>query len=54
MSKLDLTVLRTDRPMTLGSVLLGLINVSLTGFVLGALFDWARKLMGCGRAGGVG
>ena len=51
---LDLTVLRTDRPMTLGSILLGLFNASLTGFVIGALFAWTRNLMGRGRAGGVG
>lgn len=43
---LDLTVLRSDRPMTFGSVALGVINVALTGFVLGVLFAWARNLVG--------
>lgn len=46
---LDLTLLRSDRPMTLGSVLSGLFNVSLTGFVIGALFAWARNLTGHGK-----
>ena len=46
---LDLTVLRTGRPMTLGSVLLGLFNVSLTGFAVGALFAWARTVVGRGN-----
>ena len=50
---LDLTVLRTERPMTLGSVVLGVCNVALTGFVLGALFSWARNLIGRGREGRV-
>jgi hypothetical protein len=47
---LDLTVLRSDRPMTPGSVLSGLFNVSLTGFVIGALFAWARNLIGYGKS----
>ena len=42
---LDLTVLRTDRPMTTGSFLLGLFNASLTGFGVGALFAWVRNLI---------
>ena len=50
---LDLTVLRTDRPMTLASNVLGIFNVSLTGFLIGALFAWARNLIGRGREGGV-
>lgn len=45
---LDLAVLRTGRPMTLGSVLLGLFNVSLAGFAVGALFAWARTVAGRG------
>jgi hypothetical protein len=47
---LDLTLLRSDRPMTPGSVLSGLFNVSLTGFVIGALFAWARNLIGYGKS----
>jgi hypothetical protein len=46
---LDLTVLRSDQPMTPGSVLLGVVNVALTGFVLGVVFSWARNLLGRGR-----
>ena len=46
---LDLTLLREDRPMTLGSLLSGLVNVSLTGFVIGALFAWARNLIDHGK-----
>jgi hypothetical protein len=46
---LDLTLLRSDRPMTPGSVLLGLFNVSLTGFGIGALYAWSRNLVGHGR-----
>lgn len=42
---LDFTALRTYRPLTLGGFLLGLFNVSLTAFVVGALYAWARNLM---------
>jgi hypothetical protein len=42
---LDLTALRSDRPMTPVSVLFGLFNVSLTGFVIGALFAWAHNVV---------
>jgi hypothetical protein len=48
---LDLTVLKSDRAMTPGSVLLGLFNVSLTGFVIGALFAGSYNLTGRARAG---
>jgi hypothetical protein len=41
---LDLTVLRTDRPMAPGGFLLGLFNVSVTAFLIGALFAWARNV----------
>lgn len=41
---LDLAVLRSDKPWTLGSVLVGTINVALTGFLLGALFALCRNL----------
>jgi hypothetical protein len=47
---LDLTLLRSERPMTPASVLSGLFNVSLTGFVIGALFAWVRNLVGHGRS----
>lgn len=50
---LDLTVLRTDRPMTLANVVLGVFNVSLTGFLIGALFTWVLNLIGRGRGSGV-
>jgi hypothetical protein len=42
---LDLTVLRTDRPLTPGGLLLGLFNASLTGFVIGALYAFTHNLM---------
>ena len=42
---LDLTVLRTGRPITAGSFVLGLFNASLTGFVVGALFAWVRNFI---------
>lgn len=43
---LDLTVLRSDKPLTLGSLAYGLFNVTLTGFLVGALFAWCHNLMG--------
>lgn len=49
---LDLTALRTDRPVTLGGFLIGLFNVSVTGFLIGTLFGWARNLMGRASGGG--
>ena len=47
---LDLTLLRSDRPMTVVSVLSGVFNISLTGFVIGALFAWARNLLDRGKS----
>jgi hypothetical protein len=41
---LDLAVLQSDKPWTLGGLLLGTFNVALTGFVVGALFAWCRNL----------
>jgi len=43
---LDLTVLRTDEPLTAARFLLGLFNASLTAFAVGALFAWTRGLLG--------
>lgn len=43
---LDLTVLRSDRPWTLGWLALGLFNVTLTGFLIGALFAGCYNLAG--------
>lgn len=43
---LDLTVLRTDAPLTAGRVLLGLFNASLTAFAVGTLFAWTRGRLG--------
>jgi hypothetical protein len=51
---LDLAVLRSDRPMTAGSLALGLFNVSLTGFLVGALFACCHNLLGARPKGGVG
>ena len=35
---LDLTMLRSDKPWTLAGLAYGLFNVTLTGFLVGALF----------------
>lgn len=43
---LDLTTLRSDRPWTLGGLAYGLFNVTLTGFLVGALFAWCHNLIG--------
>lgn len=42
---LDITVLRTNKPMTLGSLALGLFNVTLFGFLVGALFASCSNLV---------
>ena len=41
---LDLAVLQSDKPWTLGGVLPGTFNVALTGFLVGALFACCRNL----------
>jgi hypothetical protein len=41
---LDISVLRSDKPWTLGGILLGVFNAALTGFVVGALFAACRNL----------
>jgi hypothetical protein len=41
---LDLVVLQSDKPWTLGGLLLGVFDVALTGFLLGVLFAWCRNL----------
>lgn len=46
---LDLVVLQREKPWTPGGLLLGIFNVALTGFLLGALFAWCRNLT-AGRA----
>lgn len=51
---LDLTVLRSDKPMTLASLGYGLFNVTLAGFLVGALFAGCYNLAGrcaccCGK-----
>ena len=43
---LDLTTLRSDRPWTLGGLAFGLFNVTLTGFLVGALFACCHNLIG--------
>lgn len=43
---LDLTVLKSDRPWTFGNLAFGLINVTLIGFLVGALFAWCYNLAG--------
>jgi hypothetical protein len=51
---LDLTSLRTDRPWTLGGLALGLFNVTLTGFLAGALFACCYNLAGREPEGAAG
>ena len=49
---LDFTMLRSERPWTLGGLAYGLFNVTLTGFLVGVLFAWCYNLVGrcaCGR-----
>jgi hypothetical protein len=41
---LDLATLRSGAPLTLGGFVQGPVNVSLTGFVVGALFAWCLNL----------
>lgn len=43
---LDLTMLRSDRPWTLGGLAYGLFNVTLAGFLFGALFACCYNLVG--------
>jgi len=43
---LDLTMLRSDRPWTLSGLAYGLFNVTLTGFLVGALFACCYNLVG--------
>ena len=43
---LDFTMLRSDRPWTLGGLAYGLSNVTLTAFLIGALFAWCYNLAG--------
>ena len=43
---LDLTILRSDKPYTLGGLAYGLFGVTLTGFLVGALFACCYTLVG--------
>lgn len=43
---LDLAILRTDKPWTLGGLAYGVFGVSLTGFLSGALFASSYNLLG--------
>lgn len=43
---LDLTVLKSDKPWTLGGLAYGLFGVSLTGFLSGVLFALSYNLIG--------
>lgn len=43
---LDLTLIVSDKPWTLGSLVYGLFGVTLTGFVAGALFAACYNLTG--------
>lgn len=43
---LDLTLLMTDKPWTLGGLTYGFFGVTLTGFLIGVLFAACYNLMG--------
>ncbi|MFA7351539.1 MAG: DUF5676 family membrane protein [Methylotenera sp.] len=43
---LDFTMLRSDRPWTLSGLAYGLFSVTLTGFLVGALFAGCYNLVG--------
>jgi 2TM family of unknown function (DUF5676) len=47
---LDLTTLRSDKPWSVGGLTYGLFSVTLTGFLVGALFAWAYNLVGRARS----
>ena len=49
---IDLAEVRSDKPLTIGGFLLGLFNISLTAFVVGALFAWCRNLTAARPRGG--
>ena len=42
---LDLTILRSDKPWTLGGLVYGLFNITLIGFLAGVLFAWCYNLV---------
>lgn len=42
---LDLSVLKSDKPWTLGGLAYGLFGVSLTGFLSGTLFAFSNNLV---------
>lgn len=42
---LDFTVLRSEKPWTLASLAYGLFNVTVTGFLVGALFACCYNLV---------
>ena len=42
---LDLALIRSDNPWTLGGLALGLVNASLTGFVFGSVFAGCYNLV---------
>ena len=46
MHGLNLSVLASDKPFTLGGLVFGLFNVSLSGFLVGALFACYYNLVG--------
>lgn len=50
MHGLDLTVLRGETKWSLGAVAYGLLSVSLTGFLAGALFAFFCNLTGRSRS----
>ncbi len=43
---LDLTVLKSTKPWTLGGLVYGLVSVTVTGFLIGVLFAYCYNLAG--------
>ena len=46
MHGMDLTMLKSDKPWTLGGMVYGLFNITLAGFLAGVLFAACYNLVG--------
>jgi hypothetical protein len=44
MHGLDIAVLKSNKPWTIGGLAQGTVNAALTGFFIGALFAWCRNV----------
>ena len=49
---IDLSLIRSEKAWTVGDFLIGLVGVSLTGFVSGAIFAWCYNLIAARRPRG--